>query len=100
MEGAAHGGGGVPIPGGVQGMPGHGIQCSGLGDKAGIRHWLDSMILVFSNLNNSVVIWLFLISRNMIIIVLNHEICVHTYKISVCIEVTCLGEPKMVLMHF
>lgn len=29
----SEGAGGFPIPGGVQGMPGDGIQCSGLGDK-------------------------------------------------------------------
>lgn len=33
-----------------------GTQCSGLGDKVGIGHSLDSMILeVFSTLNDSVV---------------------------------------------
>lgn len=34
----------VPIPRGVQGTPGRGTQCSGLVDKVGIGHRLDSTI--------------------------------------------------------
>lgn len=38
-------------------MTGHDTPCSGLGDKAGIGHRLDLMILeVFSNLNDSMVL--------------------------------------------
>uniref|UniRef100_A0A8D2NJH6 Peptidase M12B domain-containing protein n=1 Tax=Zonotrichia albicollis TaxID=44394 RepID=A0A8D2NJH6_ZONAL len=45
LEGAAQGGGEVPIPGVVQEMPGAGTQCSGLGDKVGISRRLDLRIL-------------------------------------------------------
>lgn len=42
---------GVLIPGGVQGTPGHGTQCSGLGNKVRMGHRLDSVVCeVFSNL--------------------------------------------------
>ncbi|KAJ7419541.1 Short transient receptor potential channel 4-associated protein [Pitangus sulphuratus] len=37
-------------------MTGRGTQCSGLGDKVGVEHRLD--LEVFSNLNDSVIIWL------------------------------------------
>lgn len=57
MKWAAQGGGGVLIPRGVQGITGCGIQCSRLGDKVGIGHRLDSVILeVFSKLNESLII--------------------------------------------
>lgn len=48
------GAGGIPIPGGVQGKPGCGTQCSGVGDKVGTGHRLDSMTLeVFSSFCDS-----------------------------------------------
>lgn len=48
--------GGVPTLGGVQGRTERGTQCSELGDKVGIGHWLGSMTLeVFSNLGDSVI---------------------------------------------
>lgn len=58
LERAAQGDGGVTIPGeqpgGVQGTTGCGTECFGQGDKVGIGHRLDSMILdIFSNLSNS-----------------------------------------------
>lgn len=44
----------MPIPGGVQGRPGRGTRCSGLGDKTGISHSLDSVALeAFSNPSDS-----------------------------------------------
>lgn len=53
------GGGGVPISGGVQRMAGGGTQCSGLGDKVGISHRLDMVVLeVFSKPNHSVILML------------------------------------------
>lgn len=39
LQGAAHGGGGVSIPRGVQGLAGRGTQCSGLVDTVLIKGW-------------------------------------------------------------
>ena len=39
LEGAVQGGGGISIPGGVQGMTGHGTQCHGLGTRWGSDSW-------------------------------------------------------------
>lgn len=48
---------GIPTPGGVQGTPWCGTHCSGWGDKMGITHRLDSMILeVFSTLSGSMIL--------------------------------------------
>jgi len=53
---AAQGGGGVPIPGGVQKACGCGTWGHGLAGVVGLGGWLDSMISeVFSNLNDSVI---------------------------------------------
>lgn len=55
LERASLRGGGVCIPGDVQGMTGHGTQRSGQGDKVGISQRLDLMTLVvFPNPNDSV----------------------------------------------
>ena len=58
LEQVAQGGGGVPVPGGVQGKVGRGAQGHVLvGDIGGggmVGEWLDQMVLEgFSNLNDS-----------------------------------------------
>ena len=59
MEAAAQRGVGVPIPGGVQGTPGRGTQCSGLGDTMEMGQMLASMVLeVFYNLSDSLILYL------------------------------------------
>lgn len=50
------GGGGVSVPGGVQGVTGYGTQYSGLGDMVGISHRLDFISEVFSNLSDSMIL--------------------------------------------
>lgn len=53
----AHGGGGgVSVPGGVQGVTGYGTQYSSLGDTVGISHRLDFISEVFSNLSDSMIL--------------------------------------------
>lgn len=47
LEESAQGGGGMPIPAGVQGRTGCGTQCSGLDDKVVLGHRLDSIISEF-----------------------------------------------------
>ena len=58
LEQAAQGGGGVTIPGGVQKMCKCGTSGHGLAGMVVLGGWLDSMILeVFSNLNESMILW-------------------------------------------
>jgi len=55
---AAQGGGGVPIPGGVQKMCRCGTLGYGLAGMGGLGGWLDVMILeVFSNLTYDILAW-------------------------------------------
>lgn len=52
----AQGGGGVPIPGGVQGKVGRGAWGHGSAGDIGGRGWLDQMILEgFSNLYDAMI---------------------------------------------
>lgn len=58
LEGASLGGGGVPIPGGVQGVTGCGTQGSGLVDKDGVGSRIGPDDLGdFPNLNVSMILW-------------------------------------------
>ena len=57
---AAQGSGGVAIPGGVQKMCRYSTSGHGLAGMVVLGWWLDLMILeVFSNLNNSMILWFY-----------------------------------------
>lgn len=58
LEWAAHGGGGVALPGGASGKTGCGTWCRGLVDRLVLGHRFEFIISeLFSNIIDSAILW-------------------------------------------